>query len=373
MDRNLRSLTALDGAASSRVLNLAAIAVAQAENESHRAKPLFMSPVLNRSIILKHRLRPSEAEAFSPRRAVATKVIIPFEKSDLRVGGRSFFVGERNYGALLGEVGNYNDGTGINRDMEVLQAIDAIPSLDPFMLREHLREHEIFADGCYFAMSPSDQRAMFQFAAREVRQLTSLALGGGRSETASSSKMVAALLSGEAVERLEPLRLTFNLDQADFAKGIFSWRGFLYYKWNLQSAWPGLIEVLREIRSIRPVNRMNADESAFIEQTKRCLASAAKNSADNVHHVLGTYDTAYGHLIKEHEPKRFRDFLLDSPSLFREMGERLGAMAHIVSFWRYRFPLETPKKIEVEELLTIFQDFAHSLGLESENASWRPT
>jgi hypothetical protein len=366
-------LTALSGAASSRVLNLAAIAEEQADNEQHKRRPFFISPVLNRSIILKHRLRGDEGDSFVPPRATATKVIIPFEKKDLRVGGRSFFVSERNYDAMLAEAGNYTDRAHLSRDMEVLRLIDDIPSLDPFILREHLREHDILPDACYFSISPADQRGMFDFAAREVRRLTSLATGGKTGNSAlTSGKMVAALLTDESNERLEPLRMTFAMQPDEFSQGIFSWRGFLYYKWSLETAWPSLIDVLKAVRAIRPLNRITSDEAAYLDKTKRSLIAAARDGGQNVRRILGIYDNAYSNLIDRKEPRLFRDFLLQAPKLFREMGETLGAMAHMTSFWRYRFPSNTPAAIDIDELLVIFKDFAQSLGIEADDEVWHP-
>src|SRR6185437_13933637 len=106
IDRTVRSLSSLAGASSSRVLNLLAIGQAQAENEGHLKAPLFESPIINHSIILKHRLRADELDLFPIRRVLATKVIIPFERTDLRVGGRSLFVGQQGYDTLLREAGN---------------------------------------------------------------------------------------------------------------------------------------------------------------------------------------------------------------------------------------------------------------------------
>ena len=62
--------------------------------------------MINEAIILKHRLRADETDAFPPRRAIVTKMIIPFQKMDLRAGGRSFFVGERFFEEMLRDVGN---------------------------------------------------------------------------------------------------------------------------------------------------------------------------------------------------------------------------------------------------------------------------
>jgi hypothetical protein len=104
-DRNVRCLSALSGASSNRVLNLTAIGQAQNDNDNYRQKPLLLSRILNNAIILKHRLRADEVDLFVPRRAVATKIIIPFEKADLRAGGRSMFVDQRGFSQLLSEVG----------------------------------------------------------------------------------------------------------------------------------------------------------------------------------------------------------------------------------------------------------------------------
>jgi hypothetical protein len=44
--------------------------------------------------------------------------------------------------------------------------------------------------------------------------------------------------------------------------------------------------------------------------------------------------------------------------MFLELGEKLGAISHIVSFWRYRFPADAPTLVDAEELSAIFQDFS---------------
>ena len=48
--------------------------------------------------------------------------------------------------------------------------------------------------------------------------------------------------------------------------------------------------------------------------------------------------------------------------MFLELGEQLGAISHIVSFWRYRFPPGSQSAIDAAELVAILQDFATSFG-----------
>lgn len=91
-DRTVRFLSALGGASTSRVLNLYRVAADNAGNTGYQEKPLFLSPVINRSFLLKHHARSDETYLFASPKAVATKILIPFDISDLRAGGRSLFV-----------------------------------------------------------------------------------------------------------------------------------------------------------------------------------------------------------------------------------------------------------------------------------------
>jgi len=366
VDRSVRSLSGLGTASSSRVLNLAAIAVAQAENPLHQSAPFFESPIMNSAIVLKHRLRADEAYLFPEARAVATKIIIPFEKSDLRVGGRSFFIGQRGYMESLREVGNYKGGIAMKRDLDVLTLVDTVPSLDPFLLREFLRSHDIVPDPCYFEISVADQSRMYAYASTEVRRLTNMAVTTtGAARLASTAKIISALLSSEVGEKLEPLRATLRLDPEEFREGIFSWRGFLYYKWAMGELRPQIFKVMRELNSIRVIGKSDTEQLAFLNQTKRAIVTAVKNNTDEVNRVLEIYSSAYNSLIEQQDPRTFRDFLLSAPPLFLEMGEKMGAISHITSFWHYRFPTGAPKAADVDELTTIFRDFSNSVGVRT--------
>ena len=352
------------------MLNLAAIAVAQADNAQHQAAPFFESPIINSAIVLKHRLRADESYLFAEPRAVATKIIIPFEKSDLKVGGRSFFVGQRGFLDSLREVGNYKGMIAMKRDLDVLNLVDAVPSLDPFLLREFLRSHDIMPDDCYFEISAADQARMYAYASTEVRRLTNMAVTTkGSARLQSTAKIISALLSSEVGERLEPLRATLRLDADEFREGIFSWRGFLYYKWAMGELKPQIFKVMRELNSIKVVGKADSEQLAYLNQTKRAIVTAVKNNTDEVNRVLDIYSAAYDSLVERQDPKTFRDFLLNAPPMFLEMGEKMGAISHITSFWHYRFPVGAPKAADVDELTTIFRDFSNSVGVRTDRNS----
>jgi hypothetical protein len=239
-------------ASTSRVLNLAAIASQQAGDPDYDQAPFFRAATLNGAVIIKHRLRADEAYIFERQKRISTKVIIPFERTDLSLGGRSLFVGQRGWIELLNQLrGTAEDET---RDVALLEALDELPSLDPFLLREHLRRRDFKIANCYFAISQGDLERMQRFVSSEISKLVDLAYGGsGVTAGGNISKLVSLLLSGQDDRRLEPLRLTLGLEGANFREGVFSWKGFLYYKWVLATLWPQLREVLGELTEIKVV------------------------------------------------------------------------------------------------------------------------
>jgi hypothetical protein len=355
-DRSVRFLSALGGASTSRVFNLHRIAQDNGDDPEYSQKPLFASPIINRSFILKHRTRADESYMFASPRTVSTKIIIPFDNDDLKAGGYGLFVDQRGYAEALRNAGHYNSET-LDRDMTVLKLLNALPSLDPFLLREHLRNNEIDVAPCYFAISDGDRDRMYRFTERELSRLLELA-----GASSGSSKLISAMLSSQVDEKLEPLRVTLGLSGNDFREGVFSWRGFLYYKWSMTDFWPDVMKVLKEINAYQPTGLVTGDQRAYLAEARRSIIQMVRDNGDAVTQSLSVYDNAFSDLVAHQSPKTFRDFLLSAPYMFLEMGEKLGAIAHIVSFWRFRFPPGVRTNVDAEELSAIFNDFTSGFG-----------
>src|SRR6185437_1726786 len=127
-DRSFRSLSGLERTAStSRVLNLAAVATQNAGDVDYESSPFFKAASLNGAVIIKHRLRADEQHVFERAKRTSTKVIIPFERTDLSLGGRSLFVGQRGWQELLYQLRGTADDEA--RDVALLEALDELPSL----------------------------------------------------------------------------------------------------------------------------------------------------------------------------------------------------------------------------------------------------
>jgi len=367
-DRAVRNLEHLKSSASTaRVLNLLRVWEENGDsapdgavrNPDWAARPIFRTAALNRALIIKHRLRRNETDLFTGRRQVATKVVIPIDDADLKTGGRYVFVNQIGFERMMMEA----FGVAPNHpDIETLRLIDKLPSLDPFLLREQLRRGGLDPSPCYFSISDSDLQRMLAFVRSEIEPLVTLSLGADTIAVNSDSagRMASKILSNTPGDQLDALRLTLRLAPEQYQEGVFCWKGFLYYKWTLAALLGEVAGVAEAVRTIKPVGKVDRAAKEYLARSRDVLRGRIIKTCDEVSRTLRVYDDAYAKLTQEGLPIAFRDFLLDAPSMFAKLGDQLGAVQHIVSYWRFRFS-SSAAPVNVEELMDIFMDFETGL------------
>ena len=360
-DRSVRSLKSIMNASTARVLNLLMVSRKYGDTPEYRTAPFFQSSVLNRCLIVKHRLRPNEYDMFETPRSSATKILIPIDHSDLKMGARFIFVGQTQFNELM------ESALGVpyepnSRDIRMLGLIDSIPSLDPFLLREQLRRAGLEPARCYFEVTEADVNRMFSFVQKEITPLVKMSFSDNTSAAVhATSRLVNKILSSDIDSDLDPLRQVLQLDAGQFEEGIFCWKAFLYYKWQLSELMPRLREVIQEINSVKPRTAGDSEVRSQIEATRAQVRRRVGLACQRVRQTLEIYDSAYFELTDRGRPGPFRGFLLSAPSMFRELGERLAGIDHVISFWRFRFPKDRLAMITPEELCDIFYDFENGL------------
>lgn len=361
-----RSLAALNRTASTaRVLNLVAVEHQHKDTAEYSQAPFFCNPILNASIVLKHRLRQDEAYVFREARQTATKVIIPFSRTDLSLGGRSFFVAQPGWQDMVNDMAGGAGDTA--RDQEVLRIIDQLPSLDPFLVRETLRRHGFSIAPCFFTLSSADIERMRAFAMRHLSPLIALAIGKTSRDDLvgqQTARLVDALLSTDIDDRLIPLQATLQLSGDAFKEGIFSWKGFLYYKWVQSTLGNDLVGVLRDLSAMKFTGSRDSEQVRYLDMTMQRLGAGIRAEQKAVIAALNVYDDAFRDLTHNTNPRAFREFLLSAPQMFTRLGEMLGNINHLTSFWRYRFAPGEPLKMTYEEGTEFFLDFEQSLSLK---------
>ncbi|HEY9219603.1 MAG TPA: hypothetical protein VIO94_16265 [Phenylobacterium sp.] len=367
-DRTVRRLTALEQSASTaRVLNLVAPHRKFPDDASLTEQPFFQHRLLNGSIIVKHRVRPHELELFAKVRPSATKLLAPIDGSDLKLGARSLMVGQRDFDRMAETV--FGDALKPGKpDRVLLDLIDELPSLDPFLLREHLKRHGYNPARNFFSISEADLARMYDFVRGEVTDLVALSISDGASATTHASKLVDKLLSDSPEAGFEPLKAVLKLSDQEYSDGVFAWRGFLYYKWVLNDLMPQLGGVQTQLATLQPRGPKDPEAAQYLPGARQRLQLEIAGGCAKVAGLLQTYDSAYKALTKDSDPVTFRNFLLAAPQMFMSLGEQLGAIQHVVSFWRYRFPEGRPALVAADELMDLFLDFEDSLAVSAADA-----
>ncbi len=360
-NRDVRSLANLgDTASTSRVLNLAQVHAASAHEKDYQLKPFFRDSQLNKCILVKHTLRSNERELFTRIRRTATKIILPFDVSDLKLGGRSIMVNQIGFDHFCRNYLN-SDEAAAHNDVQVLKLLDLLPSLDPFLVREHLSRNGYRPGACYLKISPYDIQRMIGFANEEIERLVRTAFSSSMSGGAAI-KLAGKILANELDKELWPLKATLRMSDDEFSDGIFSWRGFLYFKWRHIELQEEMRKLLEGLATYQPIGACEDGMREYLKETRPRLARRIVNAIAAVGRTLTIYDTAYHALVDASNPGPFRRFLLDGPSLFFELGECIGILSHIGSFWSYRMGQQMmTQRLTPAEYGDILMDFEDSL------------
>jgi len=363
--RDVRNLANLgETASTSRVLNLSFICLNYGHEKDYASKPFFRDSQMNRALVIKHTLRPNERDLFTRNRRTATKIVLPFDPHDLKLGGRSVLVGQNGFDTFC-RAHFRADDIGVHPDVKVMRLLDALPSLDPFLVREHLSRHGFRPAACYLKISPHDVQRMVGFANNEIEQLVSTAFRDVMGADAAA-KLAGKILSQELDAELRPLRTTLNMTDAEFSDGIFSWRGFLYFKWRHAELRNEMRRVLDALATYQPSGACDDALRDYFREARPRLARRIVIAIAHAGRVLAIYDEAYNALVRGEDPGPFRRFLLDGPSLFFELGECIGILSHIGSFWDYRVTRTLHSHhLSAPDYGDILMDFEDALSLVS--------
>ena len=351
-EHGLKSVVAKAG--SVRVLNLNGIASGAPEDEEYSDRPMFIHPVLNRCIIIKHNIPAGGEDKLAPRRFNATKIIFPFDQNDLNIGGQSLFVGQPNFSAALAALLDYTD-LPLDRDMDVLLAMDQLPTLDPFLLREVLIKQQVEVGRCYCVLSEADKADMLAFVAGEIEALVRLCFRDEDENGERSQHLAQLLLAEQNSVGLEPLRQIFRMTEKEFSDAMFCWKAFLYYRWRSRAAGEALRSTLRSMLALS-TGRYDRHEAEMIADTKEQVKQAVGAAWRQVGLRIKLYDEAFAALTDQEKPDAFRAFLIRGTSLFTELGTQIGQMEQVVSLWNYRFSAVRSTELTADDVLTGLRD-----------------
>jgi hypothetical protein len=272
------------------------------------------------------------------RRRVATKLYLPYDSRDISRGGVTVYYGTRTFETALADMLDLKTPAtreAFTLDCYVLDLIDTVPSVSPFLLRDKFRMKRIAVSPLYYNVPPEEWRAIDAFVRGQLmRMVRSLYPGeGDRSE--HFNKLLDLLWHLEDCDELRALGRVFRIPESDVLDTFFAWKGVIFYGYEharRKDAIAGLLRWLEDTRALLDP-RQKGDEPlrALIVHLLKALTAVA----DDVESKLAMYQHAFNQLfLTQADYAPFLSFLQGAQSYFVSIGIGLARLDHLTEIWK---------------------------------------
>ncbi|MDB5367947.1 MAG: hypothetical protein JWM77_3874, partial [Rhodospirillales bacterium] len=230
------SLESVLTSGSSRVFNCAAAYAKLGEGAGGFGQPLFHTRLLNTSVLIKDtppsdivlRGRPGERR----RRRVATKLYLPYDTRNIARGGVTVYYGTKAFETALADMLDLKTPAtrdAFTLDCYVLDLIDTVPSVSPFLLRDKFRMKRIAVSPHYYNVPPEEWLAIDGFVRGQLMRMVRSLYPGEGDKSHHFTKLLDLLWYLDDCEELRALGRVFRIPEADVLDTFFAWKGVIFY------------------------------------------------------------------------------------------------------------------------------------------------
>lgn len=364
MKNNLEFLK--KGGCTSRVIDLYSINKTT-QPDDIRSKGLLKHPIFEAAFVIKHNLRAHERERVIGDRSVVTKIVIPIDKTNFEAGAYAIFFERHGFvediEAFAGEI--CAGSRLLSADIEMLERLSNIPSFDPFLLKESLDGQNV--SDAYFVITDIEEEEVVKNSINQVKGIVSVAFGVGTSQNdQKAARLAGKLFSPNGGPELEALRLALRLDDTQYERGMFGWKGLLYYNWRMAAISNDLRRFFDEIKGLRYPGA-TYDESNYLNMARQDIILKASHRWSRLLETMTIYRSRMNGFTINGNATDLRDFFLEAPNLFFRLGDDLSAVEHICSYWQYWQSHSQSDRggISTSDLLEILPEFSTSLSFSA--------
>jgi hypothetical protein len=246
----------------------------------------------------------------------------------------------------------------------VLDMIDELPTLDPFLLYALLKSHRIEVARVYFQLSEADQHSIQKDMAVAFSPLVSLCFPNSGFEEERARVFIDKILNFEDSPEIEALRASFRLNHEAFAMAMFAWRGIIYYKWKSQSLRGALNRIIDKFARIRLVDQGGSPSVRALEASRTKIVDMATEAAASVQQTIDRYDNVFLDFVRRREVDQFREFLMGASSLFLSCGQSVAIIEHTINFFDSRTDTGRGAAVAAQEFAEMLAELQTELGFD---------
>lgn len=355
-------LRALLEAGPSRRFNVLEVTLRQ---QRQGGATLFRHGFLNRSIILKHLDHRERGRgntvAPSGQRPANTLIYLPYDPARPFDGGESLLYSRQAFRALQADRGGSASvaATHLRHDEAILDVLDDLPALNPFLLREAVARAGLSVPDAYVAPDPDIAERLQRRLHRRVRPLVIAAFANDEAAAdCALGALVEAFLQPERSAHLEPLATALQLEPDEAPRLLSAWAGIVFFEEELARLKPAIHEFAQWLTQRAAADPAHVDVA--VDRVRRRMRAAWAE----IREIVDTYQTSYQELVFKRRPDPFVAFLSRCGDSYRSMGDLIGRFEQAVHAWRVhkttfaRTP--PPPKVTAEFLRFL----SHTFGAE---------
>ena len=310
---------------------------------------MFLTEGLNNAFVFKFprfgetKEEPQDLDSIQSKkqpRPIETGLFVPYDVKDPVRGGYAIYLRQANYANLLRDLMGVDveNTKQFATDVDILNMIDELPSLDPFLLKESFSLAGIKVSPRYFEITPKEEREIRDLIQDKILPIVGTALGvRSRLDLINKSKGFLEAIWDPSLPEASLFVSAFGISTGDAASVFGAWKGVTYYQYAFQRYRERLAQVFAWMSSDLSIPVDLQQNRAYAEQQrmyKHAVSTRMKDMVRELGQIFREYESCYSEFLDRFNPKPFREFLLSAHKIYWMLGYCTTAIAHICTCFR---------------------------------------
>ncbi|WP_439514897.1 hypothetical protein [Oceanibaculum nanhaiense] len=308
---------------------------------------------------------------FDVSKPLDTAIYIPKDHRDLSQGGSAIYIKQNDFDALMNDAFGIKtdlDAKDIQNDISILNIIDQVPSLDPYLLRSVLTSYGCKLPDEIFRSSDQEDRLIRLRIETKIAPILVRAVqteGSGDLSIAQKQRFLKVLWNPDLPEA-EIFVNSFGIEASQTSAIFTAWKGITYYQIQFEEIAPSLRKVFNYLSGnhLKALdNRMYSsnDNEILKYKASNCL-SKIRQAVDECRKIFKSYDMAYEDFVNKNDPQNLRRFLMGAHQDYWQLGYSIIACKHSFERIGQYTSLNQPRSLRYDTIEKMLDEISIIFG-----------
>ena len=333
------------------------------DNDPALCQLLFQHAGLNRFIFLKDVALDWQNDEFADKshgaaRPVATKAFWPFDNKFPFHGGESIFCFEPDYLKTL-QTKAWKFGHDWRRDRLILGILQDLPSFDPFLIKDRIRQLGFEVDPRYFAITPEEWGVVRDHLRARLEPWVTIAYGRKCPTFDKSDLVIDRIWLSKDESHFFPLKKLLRLSAQDCGPLLDAWKGIAYFHFRYDQQLPrirALAEWLGAAATM--IDGTSCLSYGELQDIIKPLRGQYRRYWGQAMTILDAYDQACERVYRYRQPDDFIHFMRDANQHFHTLGHHLSRLYDAIDIWEQLTLYSDCRRLQPKSWLMFIRDLA---------------